>query len=416
MAPAESTPENVLARVRNSCRSLLADPDSAVKINEDRLLAFLQELDWDQYGDLSEPTRFPLNFRSLEDEVNFMTLMALLSFGSGFRADLHKYCDRGAADTMMFGLLGMYISEPKLDAAFLEGIHLDTISSYFSLPLDRDEELSTGIYISKPVRNLTDWCHKVPRAHGDGTQGPLKPLAEMIQRALNDCGRTLSEHNYADFGAFVLANLHTDDDESTPSAAHLVERLIATFPAFDDQQPCRGATRWFLKRAQLVASSLHRRFHETHKQFAFVDVNELTALADNVLPCVLEAEGVLEARDSTSFSPGLLKLACPLLRAVAFSSALKEHIASGQELPSGASPQMRATWPTGSGVLTSNAWTGTPWECELRAGAIVACDKLVAASDGKLSVFGLDTFLWRLGKEPRFRSLMRHCARHSPAY
>jgi hypothetical protein len=47
----------------------------------------------------------------------------------------------------------MYISAPQLDANFLRSMSLDVAANFFSLPLDRDEELSTGIYISKPVRS-----------------------------------------------------------------------------------------------------------------------------------------------------------------------------------------------------------------------------------------------------------------------
>lgn len=46
----------------------------------------------------------------------------------------------------------MYISVPALDGKFLSSLTIDTVGNYFSLPLERDEELSPGIYISKPVR------------------------------------------------------------------------------------------------------------------------------------------------------------------------------------------------------------------------------------------------------------------------
>lgn len=46
----------------------------------------------------------------------------------------------------------MYISVPKLDGKFMRGLSLDSVANYFSLPLERDEQLSPGIYIAKPVR------------------------------------------------------------------------------------------------------------------------------------------------------------------------------------------------------------------------------------------------------------------------
>lgn len=45
----------------------------------------------------------------------------------------------------------MYITEPRLDASFFTNVSIDVLANYFSIPLDRDEELSQGIYISKPV-------------------------------------------------------------------------------------------------------------------------------------------------------------------------------------------------------------------------------------------------------------------------
>ena len=53
----------------------------------------------------------------------------------------------------MFGLIGMYISVPKLDAAFLQNVSVDLLATYFGIPLEKDEEVSRGIYMAKPVRN-----------------------------------------------------------------------------------------------------------------------------------------------------------------------------------------------------------------------------------------------------------------------
>lgn len=50
---------------------------------------------------------------------------------------------------------------------------------------------------------------------------------------------------------------------------HLVEQLTSVFPAFDDHREVRGEKVFFLKRAQLVVASLHRRFkvRNAPKQF-----------------------------------------------------------------------------------------------------------------------------------------------------
>lgn len=37
-------------------------------------------------------------------------------------------------------------------------------------------------------------------------------------------------------------------------------------------------------------------------------------------------------------------------------------------------------------------------ECEVRAGAVVACEKIIAESDGRVNASDLDSYLWRVGE------------------
>ncbi|KAI9916591.1 hypothetical protein PsorP6_018205 [Peronosclerospora sorghi] len=71
--------------------------------------------------------------------LRIVALYELLNFGSGFRKNLHKYVERGAHDTIVFGLIGMYISVPKLDAQFLQHLSIDLVASYFVISLEQDE-------------------------------------------------------------------------------------------------------------------------------------------------------------------------------------------------------------------------------------------------------------------------------------
>lgn len=52
----------------------------------------------------------------------------------------------------VYGLLGMYISVPALDGAYMQNMSIDVVANFFNIPLERDEEISTGIYMAKPVR------------------------------------------------------------------------------------------------------------------------------------------------------------------------------------------------------------------------------------------------------------------------
>ncbi|RLN93564.1 hypothetical protein BBJ28_00001715 [Nothophytophthora sp. Chile5] len=308
MAPS-TTSGGLVARVRPSCAALVAHEDSSVRVNAEKVHAFVEELDWTQFGELTVPMRFPLNFRTQQDEINFLSASCGFRLSDSFASLQYKRASI-CIDQLMFGLLGMYISVPKLNARFMQGLSLDLVANYFSIPLERDEELSPGIYIAKPI--------------------------------LNECGQKLVEREMEDFGAFVLANLSSsgsgDEEEKQggSSAVHLVQQLVTTFPAFDDHRECRGEKVYFLKRAQLAVESIYRRFK--------------------------------------------------------YDAELEARINRGEELPAGQQ------------------------ECELRAAGIVACDQIVAESKGRLSTLDVSFYLWRVGKEERFRGLERHATRDTFFY
>lgn len=56
----------------------------------------------------------------------------------------------------------MYISVPALSSEYMQSVSIDVVANFFSIPLERDEELSTGIYIAKPVRVRHDREIRVP--------------------------------------------------------------------------------------------------------------------------------------------------------------------------------------------------------------------------------------------------------------
>ena len=97
----------------------------------------------------------------------------------------------------------------------------------------------------------------------------------------------------------------------------------------------------------------------------------LTVFADNVIPAVLRAEGVL-----------------------VLSPALAAKVDAGE----GVSPE--------EGAL-------------LRAGAVVAgaaiCEAAAARGDG-LSEARLDALLWKVGKAPKYRALPRHAEKDTVFY
>lgn len=71
-----------------------------------------------------------------------------------------------------------------------------------------------------------------------------------------------------------------------------------------------------------------------------------------------------------------------------YSTELAAHVDSGKELLAG------------------------DWECDIRAGAVVACDRMVAESKGRINILDLDTYLWRIGTWPYLLVLVSHHERN----
>jgi hypothetical protein len=115
----------------------------------------------------------------------------------------------------------------------------------------------------------------------------------------------------------------------------------------------------FLKRAQITAADLHRSGIAR-----FIDIDQLTIFADNLVPHVLRIDGVLR-----------------------YEEALARRIDAGELLP-----------------------YGSLEEIEIRACALHAVELLVALMPD-VNAFELDQTLWNRGQRPPYRALRRHRTR-----
>lgn len=108
--------DDPLQAVRSSCREAVGKSDIEVRsncwvsgwivksltaalnqISDSAVDQFLSSLDKHQYEELAidSPMRMPVRFDNLAQELNFIALIDLLNFGSGYRVPLHKHTGRG---------------------------------------------------------------------------------------------------------------------------------------------------------------------------------------------------------------------------------------------------------------------------------------------------------------------------------
>jgi hypothetical protein len=171
-------------------------------------------------------------------------------------------------------------------------------------------------------------------------QDPAHELMELYARSLVDLGGWLGSR-----GA-----LEAIEAEGGGSAARLAAALAGGMPFFAD--------RGFYKRAQITANDL-----ALAGVAAFADVDRVTIVADNHVPHVLRADGML-----------------------AYADELVAKVDAGEELAA-----------------------GSPMETELRACAVHACELL--AQRWGVAPRVLDNWLWNRGQHPPYTDTLPHRTR-----
>jgi hypothetical protein len=181
-------------------------------------------------------------------------------------------------------------------------------------------------------------------------QDPGHELMGLFADSLNDLGNQLLADHAGSFSALV--------DSAQGSALALVAEL-AGWACFADASTYDALELWFLKRAQIAAADLSRT-----GVARFVDLDELTMFADNLVPHVLRLDGIL------GFDPELL--------ARIEREELIEH--------------------------------GSPEEVEIRACAVHAVELIVAARACTCAA-EIDELLWLRGQAARYKASPRHRSR-----
>jgi hypothetical protein len=177
------------------------------------------------------------------------------------------------------------------------------------------------------------------------------PLMAHYAAALNDVGAHVGTDHGGRFEAVV---------EAAQGSAPALAGLLAEWRAFADASTYAGRPVPFFKRAQIAVADIDRM-----GLAELLDLDRLTAFADNLVPHVLRLDGVLHLD--------------PVLEARIEAGDLLEH--------------------------------GSPEEVELRACAVHAIELLAAASP--LSPAEIDAVLWNRGRAIRYKSLPRPRSRNT---
>lgn len=153
----------------------------------------------------------PLNFSSDLDELNFISVLSLLNFASGYRVPLHARTGRGAWDSIRALLFSLYITSTS------EGDYLSS-DGLLSIRAPKIAELmGIDLHIERPHDSI-------PGITVGELGGPLYELVKHIESVLNETGLILKNNGYSNLGAFVSEAL--EQSKKTHSDDSLVESLV----------------------------------------------------------------------------------------------------------------------------------------------------------------------------------------------
>ncbi|ESK85239.1 hypothetical protein Moror_11386 [Moniliophthora roreri MCA 2997] len=220
----------------------------------------------------------PLNFSSPLAELNLVSILSLLNFGSGYRLPLHQQSGRGAWDNIRMLVFGMYISsEDLLSAKGIKDITQSKIA----------EIMRVSIHTETPHSSI-------PGVTVGTLGGPMHNLVNLITSTLNETGTILVQGGYPDLGSFVLEALNAAKAKESDEAKIdcILHRLVSAFPAFRDQSSINNHPIYCFKKALFLIHALTIRF--TTAQFPIPNTSTIPVFSDNVLPTLLIHLGIID--------------------------------------------------------------------------------------------------------------------------
>ncbi len=323
MIKIQSDSNHIFDRIRSSCRKV-ADRAQHIQINRSRIPAYAASL---PLGKVTSPQLDPAchYLGRQEDTVNFLITLDTINFGSGYFPYLRKRSGMSGYFTVASSLHDAYVKKGPLSARQLAEIAVEECTRIF----DQDPNNTVA-----------------------------RELMQHFAVALNDLGRYVLDR----FNGSLI-----DLVDSAGSSAGRLVQLLREMPFFNDVASYCGNEVLFFKRAQITAADLALAF-DGRGWGHFKDLDQMTIFADNLVPHVLRADGIL-----------------------IYEEALLDAINAGQLIPSGSTA-----------------------EVEIRACAVHAVELIkqqLAKSGRMITSPELDSFLWNRGQQPEYKAIPRHRTR-----
>ncbi|CAM9424604.1 unnamed protein product [Ectocarpus fasciculatus] len=363
----------LLARVV-ATSATACEEQKVARINDDAMAKFVDGggVPLDKYKRAASRVPLPLKFDdAAQQEINFHSLLALLSFGGSHEPELLRLTGSNVDDAAKFGLIGSHLSRERLDATWMKNAHVGSVSEGFKIPV-REDAPSTipGVTVDRP--------------------GALVSHAQALCSVLNETGEALLSRGYTDMAQFILHSARSD-----PGVEGLVRSLSGALPAFQDTETVNGSDVVMLKNAQVLAGELSARMGKAVEDLRFDDSDKLTAVVDADVITALITLGILEPAPSTT----------PTGTAEAATDGAPREGGEIAETAAGASSAGGHPVPVFKPKDTA----------ELRAAAVQACHRMAESLGEDYRPHELSLYLKRLSRRKEYKDAPRFLPKGSRA-
>ncbi|KAL5507250.1 hypothetical protein ACEPAH_6706 [Sanghuangporus vaninii] len=398
--------------IRESCHDLRVSSKIQVeRASIERLLLSPSFIDSFQRVSKSHGLAFPLKFSSDVTELNFLAILSLLNFASGYRIPLHEQTGHGAWDNIRALVLSLYITGTSgSDADYLSSSGMRVISAQTIA-----EQMRVSIHVERPHEDI-------PGVTVGELGGPMHELVQLLTRTLNETGEVLVKTGYPSLGAFVLEALKNGEKAAKggpPVVDTILEQIVKAIPGFQDMAIVHGQPVYCFKKALFLLCAIQLRFGSGDRQSIPVPrTSSLPVFSDNVLPSMLVHLGVL---DLSGASDGLSSV-------FENNQADLGKLLDKAEAPIDVVAKLPEDLPKDGPTLT------TEQAYILRAAAIDACEAIVEVAHSlepsilesvslptnaqdwmkKMTLQDIDMWLWAVAKDRRdYRRLPRFSLRNT---
>ncbi|KAF6760036.1 hypothetical protein DFP72DRAFT_1003964 [Ephemerocybe angulata] len=311
----------------------------------------------------------PLNFASPLDELNLLSILALLSFGSSYDAPVREQTGHGAFNAIRALVFSMYITSTPSEGDHLSAEGMKAMSSSKVAEL-----MGVNMHVEKPHDTI-------PGVVLGSLEGPVFDFVQLVTGVLHETGAVLLDAGYPNLGFLVVEALK--EGEKAKSSAHpdadidiVIERLARALPAFRDMTIVDGDPVYIFSKAIYLLNVIHTRFgSKSPSPFPVPGVQNLPISADGANSSLLLHLDILDL----SLSPSMATISSSI---VSDEATVKSLLDQSNE---GAQAQVR------EGVLLD-----LQQAYRLRAAVVTACERFPEVAKNLLEGSTLDITVPRI--------------------